>query len=41
MLFSPSYDAHRREASYANHYGHVDYDTDYLRFKRVEKPLDQ
>jgi Ni,Fe-hydrogenase III small subunit len=41
VLFSPRYDVHRYEANYANHYRHVDYDADYLRFGRVEKPLDK
>jgi hypothetical protein len=41
VLFSPSYDGHRYEATYANYHRHVDYDADYLRFGRVEKPLDQ
>jgi len=41
VLFSPRYDVHRYEANYAKHYRHVDYDADYLRFGRVEKPLDK
>jgi len=41
VLFSPSYYVHRYEAHHSNYYRHIDYDADYLRFGRVEKPLDK